>query len=159
MMKRHARFLGSMVAGLVLLSSAIAFADSYSVPDASGDGTDVLDIRSAKHGHTTTGKLVHTVVTYGRFGARKAGTISVNITTPDNDYSVSTYGIWDDDAQTYLNVQVKRPSEKSIKYIFPPSRIGSPASYDWFVVTTPGYSCPLCPDYAPNAGGTVTHDL
>jgi len=159
MIRRHARFLGSLVAGLVLLSSAIAFADSNSVPDASNDGEDVLDIRSAKHGHTTTGKLVHTVVTYGRFGARKAGTISINITTPDNDYEVSTFGIFDTDAQTYLNVAVKRPSEKSIKYIFPPSRIGSPTEYDWSVKTVPGYPCPTCPDYAPDAGGTVTHDL
>lgn len=158
MIKRHARFIGSVAAGLVLLSSAAAFANKQTIADAKGDGEDVLDIKSASHGHTKTGKLAHTIVAYSNFGPAKANKISVNITSAEGDYSVSTYGIWSDAAQTYLNVTVKRPSDNSIKYIFPPARIGSPSSYEWFAITVPGYSCPLCPDYAPNMG-YVTHNL
>jgi hypothetical protein len=158
MIKRHMRFIGSMTVGLVVLSTAMALANTKTIQDAQGDQTDSLDIKNASHGHTDTGKLVHKVVTYGNFGERRAGTISISIHTANNDYLVSTFGIWDDNAQTYRDVTVKRPSDNSIKFIFGEGKIGSPSSYRWLVTTVPGYPCPLCPDYAPDEG-YVTHPL
>jgi hypothetical protein len=158
MVKRHARFIGSMAAGVVLLSSAVAFANRTTIQDPKGDGEDVLDIKSASHGHTKTGKLVHKMVAYSNFGPAKAKKITIGIYTAGADYSVSTYGIYNSTTGTTSSVTVKRPSGNTIKYIFPKWKIGNPSSYDWHVFTVPGYSCPTCPDYAPNMG-YVTHNL
>ena len=162
-MKRSIRTTGAVAAATLALCVGIASANTKTVTDAQNDqGDGTLDLKSATHGHAD-GKLVHKVVTYGNFGSDRAGTISVSITVGSKFYSVSKYGLWDQDAQETKPITVKRPTNNSIKFIFSKRQIGNPGSYKWFAQAVPPFPCLVCPDFLPDQSTTaeikVTHRL
>lgn len=146
----------TLLVSLVLVGSALA--DTKTIQDPDDDTGDSGDIRSATAGHTPTGKLKHTIVTWNKAGVN-TDPPGLVISLAANDVNANCdrgyeglFSVKKDGAIRRLcdNVQVgtatvKRPNPKTIIFKFGRKPLGSPTKYFWGVQTYGSN-----PDVAPN---------
>ena len=112
------------------------------------------DIKSAAHGHTSTGKLKHTFKSYTPINEIMQACLSI-VTSKGEKFSTCGYQMSDANGKAVGTVREKRPDGRTIILIFPKRAIGNPAGYRWSMETW-GY-CQPC-DRIPNSG-RVRHGL
>jgi hypothetical protein len=139
---------------LVLVAGGVALGDTTTVKDAQGDSVNGKpDIKSAVAGHTTSGKLQHTITTYAKFGTTFQAPRVEIVTATGDQYDVTPSGqVVEKATGQTAPVTVKRPNPTTIVYIFGTSAIGSPTKYHWqvWVMSKSGCDMGTC-DTANNA--------
>ena len=143
-----------VLAGLILLGGSAAYSNDMRVGDPD-DTRGRLDIRSVRHGHTKGGNLKHRVSTYTEWHAKAlaAGrhtSIDLWFSTDNEDRYAefrATVDRIDGKLQACLGsysegsdfasvgpcepIYLRRPNNRSVVVIFPPSMIGDPDRYSW----------------------------
>ena len=143
--------LGAIAAGVVLAIAPLGFANSGSFSDSRGDVGPVgtadpgprYDIVRATQGHTSRGRLVHTVTVAGSASVDDLYLFIQNRELPnytaecrwfvgrfDRRFGVFTCG----NAERVASARVRRTSSSTVRFEFSPSAIENVGSYDWAAV-------------------------
>ena len=148
--------IGLMTAALLLFGS-VALANTKAIQDGndSSDADGGIDIKTASHGHTPTGKLKHKITTYDVIGDMEQACLF--ITTSAEEYYSCGFGVYNSDDKQTGSLTESRPDNKTIIFKFKKSAIGNPESYKWRVEAG-NYCSPENCDRAPNTG-SVRHPL
>lgn len=149
------RFLALVMAGMLVLFGSIATANIKTIQDPADrpNSEGGIDIKSASHGHTKTGKLKHKIVTYDVIAELEQACLYIK-TAADTYYSCG-YKMYNSADQQTGGLTESRPNNKTIVFKFKPGAIGNPSTYLWWVEAN-NY-CQQC-DRAPNTG-KVRHNL
>jgi hypothetical protein len=149
----------------VLVTAALAVADEGTTTDPQGDSAadgPSRDLKSIAHGHTADGKLVHRIAVVGEIKVtpNKAPLMQLD-TEGDNVAEYRVYvgpnggRVEDMVASTIVPAKARKVSRHKMKYVFGPTKIGNPDSYDWDVLAVSGAGLV---DRAPDAT-QLTHSL
>jgi carbohydrate-selective porin OprB len=155
------RFLiavGGLVVALALAFALSASADTTTVGDPQGDNVGgTLDLKSATAGHTSTGKLKHTVVQYNRLDQSNLPAVVMDAPKYGCQYG---YEVWPAFNATKIYepctgnlvccYTTSFPDAKTVVYKFPKSAIGSPGKYYWAIRIYGGGEANI--DVIPNRG-------
>lgn len=148
-MKNRSRFTALLMAGVLVLFGSVASADTKTIQDAQDRPSDEggIDIKSASHGHTPSGKLKHKIVSFDTNADLEQ--VCLHVKTSAGQFYTCGFGMYNSQDQQVGNVKEVRPNNKTIVLKFNKNAIGNPSSYSWWVVSS-NY-CQAC-DRAPNTG-------
>ncbi len=160
MMKQKRRLVSAVaIASAFFLFGSTAMADRTIVKDGKSDLGDPgagVDMRSASHGHSKTGKLKHKIVSWGKMD-ETPHPVRLYMRTATARFATEGRYMFNYKNKRTGRVTESRPDDHTIIYKFWPRAIGNPDWYRWKVRSA--YACETC-DRVPNRGhGRVLHTL
>jgi hypothetical protein len=155
-MKKGVAAVLAVAIAAVLVIGGLALADTKKITDPN-DTSHGVDIKTASHGHTKTGKLKHKITSYNTYTKKHAPCLGIKVGSKFYRICQSTITNLSTGKQSNTIV-FRHPNPTTTVYVFSKNAIGNPSKYQWQAESFATACGEAICDTAPNKG-LVTHNL